>query len=413
MDVGRPKVYDYPPFMTPDRGRGGFFVTNPITGKRKRYAAEQEDEARKTALLLAEWVEQVRRQQALDAGRPTIAKLVGLWIEERLPEMPWDVATRQVALWRLERIRRELGMRLVEETDCLALEGWLRGTAVRADGFNKWRYILVLLWRFAVSRKLAAANEAEKIEQRSTSKKIAGNCKQRQPLDVPGYRATHAQAPPWLQLAMDLSLVSLQASKEVRGMRHADFRGGFIYVIRKKVAGTSEMAFIKIAVTAELEALQARARQLPEEARRRPRRRRGNGEEVPVASPFLVHRRPDRLQRRWMAGKPHWTYVSGHYLSQAFAAARDKVPRYAAMKEAERPTFHEIRGLGARLYLARGTDPKAIQALMTHSTPRTTKIYLEGGPEALTDDDYRIVSAPWSLEDLLGPLVTNGTNSNS
>lgn len=42
------------------------------------------------------------------------------------------------------------------------------------------------------------------------------------------------------------------------------------------------MAFIKIRLTAELEALRARAPKLDS-----------------IASPFLIHRKPERRQRRW------------------------------------------------------------------------------------------------------------------
>ncbi|HEY3784239.1 MAG TPA: tyrosine-type recombinase/integrase, partial [Steroidobacteraceae bacterium] len=206
-----------------------------------------------------------------------------------------------------------------------------------------------------------------------------------QQLDVEGYRAIYAHAEGWLQLAMDLSLVTLQSRKEVCGMRHGDFRGGFLFVIRDKVAAKTQMAFIRISLTPELEALRERARKLDA-----------------VVSPYLVHRRPDRMQRRWIQGKDHWTYVNERYLTQSFAAARDAIPRYAALPERERPTFHEIRGLGSRLHLGHGVPKGDIQELMTHSNPRTTEIYLEKGAAALTDDDYRPVSAPFSLRELLG-----------
>src|ERR1035438_796110 len=63
--------------------------------------------------------------------------------------------------------------------------------------------------------------------------------------------------------------------------------------------------------------------------------------------------RPSVLDRvfadhRWTEGKPHWTYVHPEYLSKGFAEAREAAGLYADMKPAKRPTFHEIRGLGAR-----------------------------------------------------------------
>jgi integrase len=384
-DVGRPKNNDYPAYMLPDGDRGGFIVRNPLNGKRKRFSIEQEQQARDTALALAQLVEARRQNTLLNAGRPSVAMLVDRWTKERLPLMPWDASTRKTAEWRVARIRKEMGARFVEDLDCLFFETWLSQTAVKADPFNKWRYILLLLWRFAVAQKWAAANEAEKVEQRSTSRKIEANRKTRQQLDAEGYTAIYEQAPAWLQLAMDMSLVTLQARREVCGIQHSDFRAGFIYVIRDKVAGDSNMAFIKIRVTAELEALQSRARKVDD-----------------VASPYLIHRRPARLQRRWMKGKPHWTYVNGRYLTQAFAEARDKVDRFKVLPERERPSFHEIRGLGGRLSKAKGVAKKDIQSLMTHSSPRTTEIYLELGPAALTDEHFIAVSAPFSVRELLG-----------
>ena len=371
--------------MTPDAARGGFVVRNPLNGKRRRYSAAQEALARETALLLAQLVD-VRRQRALmDAGKPTVASIVDGWRRDRLPRQPWDASTRRTAEWRLARIDKEFGDRLAHDCDCLFLETWLAKTARRADPFNKWRQLLVLLWRYAVSQKLVPTNEAEKVERRSTSRKIAGNRKTRQQLDVAGFQAIHAAAPAWLRLAMEASLVTLQARREVCGIRHADFRDGFLFIIRDKVAGDSAMAFIKIRLTAELEDLRARARKLDD-----------------IVSPYLVHRAPARRQRRWMEGKAHWTAVNEHYLTQAFAAARDSIERYQLVPEKERPSFHEIRGLGARLYEDRGVAKPQIQALMTHSSPRTTEIYLERGAGALSDEDFRSVSAPFTVRDLLG-----------
>lgn len=387
-DVGRPKKNDFPPYMTADGDRGGFVVRNPVTGKKTRFSASQEALARQTAERLGEWIQAKRRQEALDAGRPTVKQLVTRWREERLPLQPWDKSTRRTAEWRLGRIDEECGHRLLDDTDCLFLETWISQAAKnKADPFNKWRYIWVLLWRFAVGQKMAPTNEAQKVEPRSTSRKIEGNRKTRQQLDIDGFKAIHAQAPAWLQLAMELSLVTLQARKEICSIRHPDFRDGFLFVIRDKVAGDSAMAFIKIRLSAELEELQSRARKL-------------DG----IASPYLIHRKPERMQRRWVENKnkPHWAYVNEQYLSKAFAAARDQVERFAKLPERARPTFHEIRGLGARLYQERGMSKEAIQALMTHSDKKTTEIYLELGPQALRDEHFNAVAAPFTVKELLG-----------
>jgi integrase len=383
--VGRPKSNDYPPYMTPDGDRGGFIVRNPISGKKKRFTAAEEALARETARLVGELVETERAAKAFDEGRPTIRSLVDAWKRDRLPFMPWDKGTRKAHVWKMDRFVREHGDRLVARTDCMFLEEWLTSFCHTADQWNKWRYVLTLLWRYAVSRKQAEVNEAEKIEPRSTSKKLEINRKVRQQLDVPGFAAIHAKSPCFLQLAMELSLITLQARQEVCNMQHPHFRNGYLFVIRDKVSADSDMAFIKIVVTEQLEEIRCRALRL-------------DG----IASPYLVHRAPERRRREWIQNKAHWTYVNPDYLTKTFAAVRDATGLYDHLDPRQRPTFHEIRGLGARLYEAQGMPQSAIQALMTHAHKRTTEIYLEKGIQALTDDDYQRVVAPLRLADVLG-----------
>jgi integrase len=379
--MARPKKNDYPAYMTADRSRGGYVVRNPLSGKRKRF--RDEDMARRAAKLLGEWVTKQRQLEAFDTGLPTIAGLVDHWERDKLQFQPWDDGTRKNMLAKMRRIRRELGDRLIARTDRMFLEDWLASFCRTGDQFNKWRYALILLWRFAISKKLAAECEPEKIEPRSTSKKLAINRKVRRQLDIEGFKAIHEQAEPWLQLAMEQSLITLQGRSEICNMRHSDYRDGHLFVIRDKVSGDSDMAFIKIALTDELESIRRRSLAVDS-----------------IASPFLIHRAPARRRRQWTEGKPHWTYVNPSYLGKAFAEARDKVERFAAMSARERPTFHEIRGLGARTYRAQGMPEGAIQALMTHANQRTTQIYLDRGAAALTDNDYIAVKATLRMEDL-------------
>lgn len=215
------------------------------------------------------------------------------------------------------------------------------------------------------------------------SKKIEANRKVRQRLDLDGFNEIHAAAPPWMQLSMELSLVTLQSRLEVCGCQHAHFRDGHLFVIRQKVSGESDMAFIKIAVTDQIDDIRRRSRALYD-----------------IASPYLIHRAPKRRRREWINGKPHWTYVNPGYLTQRFRKVRNGLDRFAEMEPAERPGFHEIRSLGARVYRKMGVPEAEIQALMTHAHKRTTQIYLDRGAAALTDDDYVSVRATLRLEDL-------------
>lgn len=384
--MARPKDNDRPAYMWPDGDRGGWVVVNPTNGKKRRFSAEQEAQARETAQLLNEYLDKVRQRALLDAGKPTLEAVVNRWIAEQLPLQPWDKSTRANALMRLARIKRELGAMgaLIEDIGVVELGQWLDRTAPKADPFNKWRHVLVLLWSFAVVKGLATSNEAEKVPRRSTSRKIAGNRKIRQGLDVTGFQEIHAKGDALLQLAMEISLVTTLARNELCHLSHPDFRDGWVYVVRDKVAADSEMGFVRIRLTPELESFQERARRLDN-----------------IACPYLLHRRPERMQRRWIANKPHWAFVNPDYLTRLFNEARDQVPRYAAMPERERPTLHEVRGLSSRLLKARGLSRDDIRALMTHADEKTTQIYLEGGRGAVKDDSYVKVNAPFSVAELL------------
>jgi hypothetical protein len=64
-------------------------------------------------------------------------------------------------------------------------------------------------------------------------------------------------------------------------------RNGHLFVIRDKTSGDSEMAFIKIALTEQIEDTSRRSLRL-------------DG----IASPYLVHRAPDRTRRLTLGEMP-------------------------------------------------------------------------------------------------------------
>ncbi len=92
-----------------------------------------------------------------------------------------------------------------------------------------------------------------------------------------------------------------------------------------------------------------------------------------INSPYLIHRLPDRSSPS--EKKSHHTQVLPKYLSDRFAAARDKTGLFETMPELERPTFHEIRSLGIKLYENNGYDA---QKLAGHTERKMTELYKEG-----------------------------------
>src|SRR6202022_473710 len=104
MNVPPKKETDYPSYMYDDGDRGGWLVINPVTKKKKRYSDEQK--ARQIAEGLKVWVQAERERAMMDAGRPTIAGLVDLWLEDRLPFMPWTGRSRRDRIAQLKRVKK-------------------------------------------------------------------------------------------------------------------------------------------------------------------------------------------------------------------------------------------------------------------------------------------------------------------
>lgn len=315
------------------------------------------------------------RQDAMRGIRITVARVVDEYIAEVIPYKPWDVGTIVNVKSRLGVYKRDMGARLFYKIDRIVLAKWLNDNAVSNDTHNKHRERWVDLYRFAISKGYVAINEADAVLKRSMSKKLAANRRQRERLELDGYRmiCEHKSCPEWLKIAMDLSLVTLQARLEVVNIAYDDEKNGELFVIRDKVSAVSDMAFIRITVGPALRKIIDRSR-------------RDN-----LLSPMIVHAKPKRRHRKYMDAKRHWTAVHEDYLTRHFRKVRDATGNWDDMPTRQRPTYHEIKSLGGRLYIQAGYAKAYVQSLMTHTDKKTTEIYLSGG--VLSATNYRPVRA--------------------
>ena len=380
MDVGRKRTTSagLPENLYVEGGR--YRYRNPETGQRPWLGSDRDhaiELATKANLVLAS-----RRLAKAAPTAITIGHGIDMYLENAVPGKPWDTGTERNARYRLAVIKAAMGDRPIATTDRVYLADWLAIRGTSGDLHNKWRAHLVDLWRYFISRKWVDYNEADATPKRSTSTKLAENRRVRQRLDLTGFWAIHDHetAEPFLQVAMELSLVLLQARAEVCTMRTSDFRDGWLYVIRDKTAGDSDMAFVRIRVNEQLEDIKRRAM--------------SDG----ILTEHLVHRRSLRLRPEDRAKKPHWAAVRPEYLTRAFQEVRDATGRWAHLQPRQRPSFHEILSLGARCYRDAGFPKAYIQALKTHSDPSTTDIYLAGGE--LKPEHYRAVEVGLNLERL-------------
>jgi enterobacteria phage integrase len=85
-------------------------------------------------------------------------------------------------------------------------------------------------------------------------------------------------------------------------------------------------------------------------------------------NPFILQR-PKRYKNSDVQIRPE-------ELSRAFQDAREKTGIYNNISSAEKPTFHEIRSLGIRLYKNQLADTE-IKKLSGHATDEMYQLYLK------------------------------------
>ena len=228
---------------------------------------------------------------------------------------------------------------------------------------NRKVSFLKKLFSYAVDESLMMDNPAARKKMRRVEEKK----RKRLPFDI--FIAMRNAAEPWLKTAMDLALQTTHARLEVSRIKYSIREPkngvcgcvwldepengiyGTLYIHRQKVQ-KKEASHVAIPIGGELKRIIDDSRDS-------------------VASPYVVHRIPERNNKR-SKEVSHPTQVAPDYLSRSFSALRDKLGLCDHLPLDERPTFHEIRALAAHLFDSQGIDP---QGRMAHSDAKSTKIY--------------------------------------
>lgn len=281
-------------------------------------------------------------------GRATVRQHAKWWLENIAPEREYKKSTLEMYQVQMRKLNAAMGDTAVEDVDVQDLAKLLEDHSARTA--NQIRQVAVDLFRVAVSRGLRSDNPAEATLKRKEKKA-------RKRLTQDQYDAIHARCPAWAQNAMDLALITLQRRGDVARMKFENVRDGKLYVVQEKTE-KYDTGYLAIAVGPKLDKVIKRCRDN-------------------LASPYLVHRRPERKIKD-RAGMDHWTQVKPQMITRAFAEARDESGLFDGVPENERPTFHEIRALGIKNLKDKGVDP---QKLAGHATAKMTSNYDSGHDE--------------------------------
>jgi len=365
-----------PPNLTLDVQKGKFRYRSPLTGKRTWLGAD-----RAAAISLAKKANcavALKRQQRDLA--PTIGDVIDDMLDEWIIEQGFSANYRKIVIFRLNAIKKDIGDLAFAEFTRKNIRDWLRLRAKNAETYNHWRKLFIEVWAQAMLDEIIEANEAEIVSRKKVSKELEANQKKRKRLTMQAFSAIHdhPDCPHFLKIAMEMSVVTLQARQEIVNMKLTDFKDdGHLYVVRQKTAKKTNASFIRIPISNEMDQI---------------RRRSLDG----IHSPYLVHKSPERRDPDKLAKKPHWSYIWPEQLTREFARVRELTGLFTTWPANTKPGFHEIRSLGARIYQESGYSLQSIQGLLAHADKTTSQIYTENS-DALTADHYHTVQADMTL----------------
>ncbi|MCB8889970.1 phage integrase Arm DNA-binding domain-containing protein [Vreelandella malpeensis] len=331
--------------------RGYYTYRRPDTGTRHgmgRDRAKAQDAARVLNARLGVGGDLVA--EVMGESGVTLKDAVHAWLAEWVEPSKLGEWTKKAKRGRGNRIIADAGNVLLEHVTTRWCAEYLDENH-HNTAYVQYRAVLSQIFQFAQTKGWATVDPV------TPTRKDNFYEKQRQRLTVEQFRAIHAAAPPWFQIAMELSLVCLLGRAEVVAAKYDDAHDGRLHYIRQKTKERSKTAYVAIGMTDTMEDIIKRSRQIE-----------------PV-SPHIVHRRPSRMPKR-RPGR-HWSQVTPDYLSRTFNELAQGVPTIRSMPEEQRPTYHEIRALGSRLLELKGVSEEEIQVLMGHSDVSTTQVYLD------------------------------------
>lgn len=337
-----------------------FQYRNPLTGKKTSINKPLNEAIRLAKAANAKLMPLVADHRLLEMitgeAAPRVAGLLDRFESEWLPERQLAVSTLSEVRIKLDRYRKDLGKKLVGQIDVLALADYLDQFSNNA--YTKHRAQMVQIWDFAVAKGLADRNVADMTMRKREQAKV----RQRHTLAGVNAMLDAESTPDWLKRAIRLALLSLQRREDIVTWERSavDLDANLIRVSASKTQNYTVPVHLEIEMGPDL-------RQVVMECLAEP-----------ILSPFLICYRPARRRRDQMDAKLHWSAVTEDYLTKQFRVARDKCKAYDHMPAIARPTFHELRALGAWLYQQQGVDQSYIQALMGHATEEMTEYYQEG-----------------------------------
>tara|TARA_B100000700_G_scaffold161345_1_gene178683 strand:+ start:39571 stop:40737 length:1167 start_codon:yes stop_codon:yes gene_type:complete len=364
---------DLPPFLYHNKKKG--YVLSLVNGKRKVIS-----KVRAEAIIIANEYNRLKRSttvldKLLDEGysSTSFSDVVDQIVERMLEDKNPGKNLRSTWLNDAQRIKAFFTMSgsdisLADVTEYM--DAYHSGASNNV--YNRKLSFLELVFDYAKDIGEMDSNPA------ALKIKKPKEAKMRKALDIAHFEKIRAAAPIWLKTAMDLTMQTTHAVLEISRIEYKLRKPesgrcgciwydtpkqddtGLIYgelAIHRQKTHKSEASHVIIPINETI-------KKIVDDSRDN------------IASPFVVHRLPKTNSNPISKEVRHVTQVVSRNISREFSKVRDKLGLYSTLPLAERPTYHEIRGLSARLIEAQGVDP---QKRMGHSDSKSTKVYTKHG----------------------------------
>ena len=215
---------------------------------------------------------------------------------------------------------------------------------------NRFRSVLSQAFKYAISKGLRYPRNDNPVDPTIIKPEEV----KRQRLSLEGFHKIFPHASRVTQNAMLLSLHTLQREADICNFKRKDIKEGNLCFQQQKSGEIRGQRYItRVRITPTVKMILNRCK---------------DG----ILSPYIIHNSYQSKKKLW--GKQ----MSPNSISQGFTRARERSGFYADLKPEGRPTFHEIRALGADLYKKGGMAEKYIKDMLGHKNIDMTKYYLSG-----------------------------------
>jgi integrase len=338
---------------------GYFKYRHPLTRKERGMGKDKKKAvaaARQLNAMLMDGQDLIERVLGSFNTNHTLTYVIDRYIDEYLPSKELKSSSKDAEIGRLNRLKKDLGQETLDKFSVRFCAEYLDENFMRTP-YVKYRGTLKSLFEFSKRKGLYSGENPIDATEKKTRQ---ANKKFRQRMTLDQYLSLRKASPEWLQNAMDFSLLTLQGLNEVVNAKfeHIDRETNRLRIIRKKT-DKHDWAFLELDISPDFEDILNRSA--------------SSG----IKSPFIIHHRPKRKNPD--NTKEHWTQILPNYLGSELRRIRDSLEIFTIMPKEHRPTFHEIRALGAHLYDKHGfSDKEYVQPLMAHSDVEMTKHYQSG-----------------------------------